>query len=298
MPAKDTPQVLYKRRGDIQHLSQGTSSKKYRSASEADCTEFVDCSTLVYDEADQKVSIVYLELDDPHQEIVQAVNRVKYSRGARTEGLVSQSRVVGFLPRLEIRRDYCAAAALEHEDVQAHATVLGYASKVCRYYQEYNPDLYAHHQAAVERVLPEYKLKDSVFTSGIINKDNPLPYHHDAGNFKNVWSNMLVFKHQIKGGFLAVPEYNLLFELKNNSLLMFDGQGLLHGVTPIYKKTPEAHRFSIVFYSLQRMWQCLPPEEEVKRIRLKRTEREFARLKPDHAETVRQKHFGKRKKKV
>lgn len=59
---------------------------------------------------------------------------------------------------------------------------------------------------------------------------------------------------------------------------MFDGQGLLHGVTPIFKKTARAVRYSIVYYSMRQMWNCLPITDELIRIRKKKAERETKRL--------------------
>lgn len=90
---------------------------------------------------------------------------------------------------------------------------------------------------------------------------------------------MLVFKRDIVGGHLSCPEYGLGFKLKNNSLLMFDGQSILHGVTPIQKKSASAYRYSIVYYSLQQMWKCMSVDEELARIRNKKTEREIKRAK-------------------
>lgn len=269
------PQVLKleKRELDIDNY-------KRRSASESDYEMLVDASTVVRDVGEGKVSIVYLELEEDHSPVVQALKRISYNKDSRTRGMMTRSRVFGFMPRNTIRRDYCTATSLLHEDPDAHQLVMRYADKVARQYEQFNPELYAEHQRQVERVLPDYKIGKSVFTSGIINKNNPLPYHHDAGNFKNAWSNMLVFKHRTTGGYLSVPEYGLGFELKDNSLLMFDGQSILHGVTPIQKFGKQAYRYSIVFYSLQQMWQCLTPEEEMKRYRKVRSEREYKRLAP------------------
>jgi hypothetical protein len=255
-----------------------------RSAVVEDCSRLISEPTVIYDTDEEKVRIVYLELEDEHSGLVRALQRIKYGNDLRSAGMLSRSRTVGFMPRRTIKQDFCANSALDREDKAAHRLVLSYAEKVSTYYQQYNPELYADHQKEVEKILPDYKVGSSVFTSGIINKDNPLPYHHDAGNFKNVWSNMLVFKHKIGGGHLAVPEYDACFELKNNSLLMFDGQSLLHGVTPIKKLARGAYRFSVVFYSLQQLWNCLPPEEEIKRYRKVRSEREYKRLKQKKAE--------------
>jgi hypothetical protein len=89
---------------------------------------------------------------------------------------------------------------------------------------------------------------------------------------------MIVLRHESAGGTLAVPEFDVRFALPHNSLLMFDGQQLLHGVTPIILKEEDSVRFSIVFYSLKQMWNCLTVTDEVIRARKRRMERELRRI--------------------
>jgi hypothetical protein len=267
------PQVIHRTRRTIEFATF-----KMRGAQPSDYSTLITENTVVYDDEQQMVTMVYLKLEDDATDLVKALRHIEYHVGARTGGMPSTSRVFGFQPRVTIRRDYCTATSLAHEDAETHAVVASYAEKVSRYYERYNPDLYAEHQRQVERVLPEWHLDESVFTSGIINKNNPLLYHFDAGNFSNVWSNMLGFKRHCEGGYLAVPEYDIALEVADNSLSMFDGQNLLHGVTPMRLTSDEAHRFTIVFYSLKGMWQCLPVDDEIARIQKLRTEREYKRL--------------------
>lgn len=250
---------------------------RYRQAQEDDYSHLITHSTILRDTESGRISIVYLRLEDDCSEITDVLKRIQYEKDFRTSGVATESRIFGYSPRITIRHDFCKSTALAREDVTAHDLVSSYAKKVATYYQEFNPDLYEYHKQQTAKVLPEWTLDESVFTSGIINKNNPLAYHFDTGNFKDVWSNMLVFRGDTQGGHLAVPEYDLGFDVCNNSLLMFDGQNLLHGVTPIRKTSPIGYRYSVVFYSLQRMWSCLPPGEEMARIRKKRTEREEKR---------------------
>ena len=116
-----------------------------------------------------------------------------------------------------------------------------------------------------------------MFTSGIINDNNPLLYHFDAGNYKGVYLAMFGFKKGIEGGFLSVPEIDLRFKIGNKSLTLFDGQGLIHGVTPIKKTHPDAKRYTIVYYSLQQMWNCKTPGTELEILRERRTSLERRR---------------------
>lgn len=250
---------------------------KKRHAQTSDYSTLLTEPTIISDIETGRISVVYIELDDDCTQIVHALKSMEYDTNVRTDGMLTTSKTIGYHPRNVVRRDFCTTARSLVEFPAEHALISKYAKQVATYYQQYNPELYETHQQMTDKVLPEWKLEESIFTSGIVNKNNPLVYHFDTGNFKSVWSNMLVFKQDIEGGYLAVPEYDVGFELKNNSLLMFDGQSLLHGVTPIRKLKKDAHRFSIVYYSLQKMWECLPPGEELDRIRKLRTQREEKR---------------------
>lgn len=249
---------------------------KMRSAQEADYSSLITESTLIYE--GDKLMIAYVELDMDCRDVVEALQSIKYQKNNRTGGLVTTSRIFGFNPRNPLRKDFCSATLLAREQPEKHAVIAAYAAKVGEYYERLNPDLYSQHQQTTqEHVIGDYRIKESPFTSGIINKNNPLKYHFDTGNFADVWSGMLVFKRDIEGGYLSVPQYDVGFELKHNSLLMFDGQGLLHGVTPIKRMSKAAFRYSIVYYSLRQMWNCLPITDELLRIRKLRTEREQKR---------------------
>jgi hypothetical protein len=88
----------------------------------------------------------------------------------------------------------------------------------------------------------------------------------------------VAFKKGVEGGRLCCPEFGIKFEIEDNTLLVFDGQSILHGVTPIKKLHPDAYRYTIVYYSLQQMWRCDTVNEEIYRIRKVKKAREFKRL--------------------
>mgnify|MGYP003336309376 FL=1 len=137
-----------------------------------------------------------------------------------------------------------------------------------------------------EKIKNEWVIKGTPFTSGIVNKDNPLKYHFDSGNFKGVLSNMVAFKKNMNGGRLIIPAYNIKLEIEDGSLSVFDGQSILHGVSPFDKKNNDAYRYTIVYYSLEQMWKCETINDELIRIRAKKKEREFNRLNPEHLKTL------------
>lgn len=266
-----------------------------RSAKESDYELLIDEPCIL--EVDGVPKVIYDHLDIDTSEVQAALRRIKYSEGKRSRGLVSRSRIFGYRPRNEMRQDYCSSASLAVENPREHEIVAGLATKLEEYYKKYNPAQYDEHRAqSEEKIKKNWRIgHQSIFTSGIINKNNPLKYHFDTGNFKDVYSMMIVFKQGVDGGFLALPEYGVAFKLPNNSLFLFDGQGILHGVTPIKYSDPQtSYRYSVVYYTLKRMWQCLEVTEELARIRQAKTTRERIRLENPITEEDRKRKAEKR----
>lgn len=213
-------------------------------------------------------------------DLARQLEGLHYWKDWRTGGLPTNSRIFGYSPRNTIRADYCTAAKLNSEEQLAYASLLAAADVAGGFYSRYAPDVYDYHMEKTETLLPDWRLgRYNPFTSGIINKNNQLRYHYDTGNIKNVWSAMFVFKKNVSGGHLNVPMYDAAFELKNNSLFLFDGQSILHGVTPIKMLNKNSYRISVVYYSLERLWKCLTPKEELARIRKLKTVRELGRAR-------------------
>lgn len=256
---------------------------KQRQASDSDYALFINQSTVIYDEADpSRPKMVYIQLDDDSSAVVQALQSIDFDiiKQNRTSGMISHSRSFGFTPRRTLRTDFCHAAKLAEENPHAHHVICSYAENAAKWYERHNPEIFAKHAGLMdEHISGEYRIPESVFTSGVVNKNSAIPYHFDAGNFKEVWSCMLAFKKDCDGGHLSVPEYGIGFEIANNTLFMFDGQGVLHGVTPIKLKSRAGFRYTVVYYSLQQIWNCLPITDELLRIRQKKTERELKRAR-------------------
>lgn len=233
-----------------------------------------------------KLMAVYDVLNIDDKSYVEALKVLKFSKHFRANSsktntaLPTISAVIGFQPRLALRRDFCGPTATATNQPVAHNQIASLLKEISASYKSANPQLYEKHIRMVrEKVLPQYAIEKSAFTSGIVNKNNQLLYHFDTGNFKDVWSCMAVFRLGTTGGYLAIPELNIGIECANKSLFMFDGQGILHGVTPIIKTHMGGYRYSIVFYSLSQMWKCLPVTEELARIKQKKTIREVRRAK-------------------
>lgn len=273
---------IYLKKRELNHLDFVK-----RSALETDYDELIDDDVIAIDADTKQIIFVQKKLDFDDSQIMWALDRIKYEENTRTSGLKTRSRIFGFNPRNAIRKDFCSTTSLAIQQPREHAAVIKYGVQISQLYSQFTPEVYEKHMEITKaKVLDEWAIKDTPFTSGIINKNNPLKYHFDSGNFKNVYSCMAVFKRGTRGGYLSLPEYGVGVSLPHNSVFMFDGQSVLHGVTPITKDSPTDTRYSIVYYSLQQIWNCLPLSEEIARIRNKKTERERRRAKGEVSETL------------
>lgn len=266
----------------IEAERQAVDLERFRGsyANERHVSTVVDEPCLVYLAGEETPSVAYLELDERLPEAVAALRSIDVRTNARSSGMLTPARTFGYAPKMPHRREEaCRTASLARDQPEAHARIAGLSTLVEEHYRRLNADLYAQHVEAVTRVLPDWRLgNEGVFTSGIINRDSQLPYHYDRGNVADVWSNMLVFKRACSGGDLVCPELDLCFRLRDHSLFMFDGQGILHGVSPFRLSRRDGYRFSIVFYSLHKMWQCEPIADSLGLQQRRRTERERERF--------------------
>lgn len=246
-----------------------------RTALAEDCARFIDYDCIVEDETGAPI-IFYMKLRGDTTRMCQAVRTVAYGKGARTQGLTAQARVFGFNPRNTIRADFCSATSMSREHPAQHQVICDFGKILSKEYEKHLPDTFGQHVKTVQKVLPDWTIKGTPFTSGIINKNSALKYHFDSGNFKKVYSNMVVFKKYCRGGHLAIPEYDLMLDCADNTVVFFDGQSILHGVTP-FKIATGGFRFSVVYYSLQQMWNCQPLTRELARAKKVHMERERRR---------------------
>jgi hypothetical protein len=228
---------------------------------------------------------VFAVVDYPQRcvsSLEKALLSIKMNDGHRTNGLHTVTKAFGYSPRNVIRGDWCRVFGLYNENRGAHDELIRWANVVTRLYEHWAPDKYRDHKADVQsRFDSHYLLSGGPFTSGNVNKNNALAYHYDKGNTKGAWSAMIVVKRGVSGGELVFPDYRARLSFRPGAVFLFNGQEHLHGVTRCVQTAPVSYRFSVVYYTSEQVWKCLPPKEELTRIQKARTERERARQHVD-----------------
>lgn len=250
------------------------------SPQESDCRNLITESFKMI--VDGKVRAVYLT-DQPLSLLYSAVSKLdkkSFGISRRLAGIAGGfSRTFGYAPRDPLRQhDYCTRTALYRQKPDVAKVLTEHAEHLSSIYRSVFPESHESQTNLIKNtVRPEWVMPGGIFTSGIVNWNNPLQYHYDAGNFEDTWSVMCVFKKKTDGGHLIIPDFDVKVELAHSSIFLFDGQQDLHGVTPIIKREEDSHRYSVVYYALSRMCKCKSPTEELKHAQKSRTETEMKR---------------------
>lgn len=188
----------------------------------------------------------------------------------RRGGMKDRSQVTNNVAANKAANDYCASSAFSREFPYSQDLVTQAVQSMSSWYRALYPNIYDEHLRTVSPegshpIREEWFIPETPFTSGIMNKKYSLEYHRDSNNLDVAPSVMLVLKNGMSGGNLVLPEYDLELKLRDNTMVIFNGGKMVHGVTPMYPNSPFAHRFSIVGYTTASMTKCGSPREELMR---------------------------------
>lgn len=199
------------------------------------------------------------------------VPKLSYSKARRTNGMLSRSCVFGFMPRDALRHDYCRVSAMARNHPQLGLFLERLGHKLSEELRSVYPEQWEKQFKLVESVAPMWRMPKTIYTSGIINLNNPLVYHLDRGNFADSWNAMIYLRRAMVGGDLIVPEYNVMIRLGDGDCLWCDAGDNPHGVTAMVPQREDGYRISLVWYALKSMVHCGTPTEELARIQKTKT---------------------------
>jgi hypothetical protein len=192
-------------------------------------------------------------------------------------GMSQVGAVFGYSPpKVMARLEGCRSTTFGRDHPEGQQLLTEIADQLAADFAELMPDQAAHdHDTIDASVLTDWRMGESSWTSGVINQANLLPYHRDGNNL-DTWSAMPTIRLGMDGGRLHLPEYDLVLPCGDGDVTWFYGKGLVHGVTPMTRRRPDAYRYSLVFYALKGMVNCATYAEETKRAHARRTARERA----------------------
>lgn len=239
-----------------------------------------------------KPIIVYDRLPGDWAELRSILRHIKYSKNRRMTQMNGQNEVqhtidttFGFKPSNPVFGTPAGACRFTTEFPGWYERIVALGEQLMGYYEAANPTKYAAHKQWIEaNINPRWRVGNTIYTQGVINDANALGYHYDRDNYEGGWSCMVYFSHKVRGGNLIIPSLGLKFICEDSTYMLFDGQGVMHGVTPIVKLTPHSYRYSIVYYTRASMVGLGTYEEELTRIKQIEMNKHLKRMR-GHSET-------------
>jgi hypothetical protein len=235
--------------------------------------------TLVRDADTDEPICIYAPLPEGVADLRRAVRGVTQFNGVNRagSGYRTKSATFGTAPRKPVfQREGCASTAVKRDFPEQHSVLESYADRCQAMLGEWLPEMVTASADESAAIKPDWRLTpDTFWTSGVINQTVSMPYHTDSSNY-DVWSAMPVVRRGTRGGYLHVPEYDVVLECRDGWCAWFPGFRLVHGVTPITRSSPDGYRYSVVFYALRGMRDCATTAMEQQYAKEMRTERERA----------------------
>lgn len=215
-----------------------------------------------------------------------AASRESYNRGAaaggryhkrKLDGSLSNtaiskpvhSAIIGFYDR-EPRTPFCRTTAFTAQDVRGWKRVQPYIRAVDRVFQRHLPERYEAQMEAVRATPPDYIIPGTAFTTVTVNDTWPTNVHKDEGDLAEGFGVMSVIDSgQYTGGLLVFPKFRVAVDMRLGDVLLADVHEF-HGNTKLIGVDGTYDRISTVFYFRSHMVDCLPPDEELHRLKRRR----------------------------
>tara|TARA_R110000787_G_scaffold54657_1_gene126943 strand:- start:1786 stop:2691 length:906 start_codon:yes stop_codon:yes gene_type:complete len=194
------------------------------------------------------------------------------------EPLEVKSGIAGYFDR-SAHFDFCRTTAFNKKHFDKFEKAIPLIEFVDKAFEELVPKQYEKQKGMVKATHPNFRIKDTAFTTITINKDYRTAVHTDDGDYSEGFGNLVAYCKDIEPALFVLPRFRIAIDLRTNDLLLADVHQY-HGNTEIIKKTKDAVRLSFVMYYRENMWKCGSPSEELRRHQLnqRRVAQEFVGL--------------------
>lgn len=225
---------------------------------------------------------------DAYARVKAALSTSVMSSVLRSGGVRSKSRTFGYAaPNAILHRRTPSASSWAVDQPAEHAAVCSFADDAWALMEASADErVLAIQRAARASVLPDWRMGDTPWTSGIVNDTVPLYYHRDRNNIRGAWSAMLVVRAGVDGGHLHIADYDVTLPTADGDVLFFPGVDLVHGVTPITRRIKGGYRFTCVYYPVKYFVGLHGPDEAREEARRRTTEQAATLIQRQRAEGI------------
>lgn len=226
----------------------------------------VEGDAILIDADTEAITAVHsLSMSSVADDLLRQLNSVRHweggsTRSARLSGIHSAVRHFGYTPPQPLRSRWACQQSSFDREHPACADMLRTVFEIAdNMLEQHAPHAYELTHGNVENeIAAMWRIGSTAWTSGVINKTAALPYHRDANNIQKTWSAMFAVREDMEGGLLHLVDYDVWLAIPHGSVSLFDGQSVLHGVSPMKAGSVNARRYTMVAYARTAMRKCCP----------------------------------------
>jgi len=152
-----------------------------------------------------------------------------------------------------VREPFCRETAwsLERSDIFEASRPL--VAAVDQIYQEELPEHWKRQREFMDRVSPEFKYNNSVYSTVTVNLNVCSAYHTDANDFRGGMGNLVALELGDKhSGILVMAKFRIAFLVRPTDCLFMNVHEM-HGNMPL---TPGGERLTCVLYAREHLDEC------------------------------------------
>jgi hypothetical protein len=165
---------------------------------------------------------------------------------------------------------YCRQTAFARDHFETFASGVPFVQYIDKLYGELCP-LHHKKQMDIARGTDQnYVIEGTSFTTVTVNKNFRTACHQDAGDFRDGFGNLIVYREgSYTGSFFVMPEYRIAIDLHTTDVLFCDVHKW-HGNTAMENKSDDALRISFVMYYRENMIKCDSPSKQLADIKVQK----------------------------
>jgi len=177
---------------------------------------------------------------------------------------------VGYMDRNAMVK-YCRKTAFARKYFNKFKEGIPFVEYIDKKYKELCPTYYAKQKAIANGTNRNYIIGETAFTTITVNENFRTACHQDAGDFKEGFGNLIVYREgDYEGGLFVLPEYSIAIDMQNGDLLFVDVHKW-HGNTELTNCSDDYKRISFVLYYREKMIKCKSPIEELQKMKMDKT---------------------------
>jgi len=157
------------------------------------------------------------------------------------------------------KRVKCRQTAFTSKNFEKFKNCLGVFKRIDRIYKKLVPEYYKIQKKAIDKIDPEFVIKDTIFTTVTVNRNFRTALHRDYGDFKQGFGNLVIVSEgDYEGGYTLFPQYGIGVNCRGGDFIAMD----VHEWHCNSEIKGEGKRFSFVFYLREKMLTSCPNENK------------------------------------